>query len=122
MFIDNLTKLMEERKITEYKLAKDIGITQSVITRWKQGSYPGIDKIEKLVDYFQVSSDLLIFGLEKKDDLPEDQKQLIENYKKCNKEIQQSISSLAAAGAVASETVATGEKTGNGNLYSSKTG
>lgn len=48
--------LRDEKKVTDYKVAVDTGITKSTFTDWKNGrSNPKVDKLKKLADYFGVS-------------------------------------------------------------------
>lgn len=56
-------KLLEERGITAYRVAKDTGITTATLTSWKQGKYrPKREKLQKIADYFGVSIDYLMTG------------------------------------------------------------
>ena len=60
IFIENLLNLMNQRGITAYQLEKEIGIKQSTFGKWKKGSQPTLDNIIKILNYFQVSPDILI--------------------------------------------------------------
>ena len=61
MFADIFSKLLEERNITAYKLAKDIGVSNNRISEWKrQIVMPSADMLMKLSDYFNVSVDYLL--------------------------------------------------------------
>lgn len=52
---EKYAKLREEKKVTDYRVAIDTGITKSTFTDWKNGrSEPKIDKLKKLADYFNV--------------------------------------------------------------------
>ena len=58
-------KLLEERGVTAYKVAKATGIAGSTFSDWKSGrSTPKQDKLQKIADYFGVSVDFLITGKE----------------------------------------------------------
>lgn len=58
-------KLLHERGITAYRVAKDTGITTATLTSWKQGKYtPKREKLQKIADYFGVSVDYLMTGKE----------------------------------------------------------
>ncbi len=47
--------LRDEKKLTDYKVAKDTGIPPATISDWKNGLYtPKVDKIMKLAKYFNV--------------------------------------------------------------------
>ncbi len=63
-------KLLRERGVTAYKVAKDTGIGTATLSNWKNGKYtPKQDKMQKLADYFGVSIDYLMTG---KDSTPEE--------------------------------------------------
>lgn len=48
--------LRDEKKITDYKVAQDTGISKSTFSEWKKGTYaPKTDKLLKLAEYFGVS-------------------------------------------------------------------
>lgn len=53
-------KLLKERGVTAYKVAKDTGITTSTLSSWKTGRYtPKPEKLKVLADYFGVSLEYL---------------------------------------------------------------
>lgn len=61
MFNKILKKLMTEKNISNYRLAKEIGVSNSTIANWLNGvSRPNDEKLQKLADYFDVSVDYLI--------------------------------------------------------------
>jgi len=48
-------KLLQENKITAYRVGKDTNIPTSTLSDWKTGrSQPKIDKLQKIADYFDV--------------------------------------------------------------------
>lgn len=48
-------QLLQERGLTNYKVSKDTGIAQSILSAWKNGvSTPKADKIKILAEYFGV--------------------------------------------------------------------
>lgn len=48
-------KLLEERKISTYKVAKETSIPMTCFSDWKSGrSKPKADKLLKIADYFGV--------------------------------------------------------------------
>lgn len=50
-----IAALMQQRGITAYRLSKDTGIPQSVLSDWKTGrSKPKFDKLMILAKYFGV--------------------------------------------------------------------
>jgi transcriptional regulator with XRE-family HTH domain len=55
---DNLLKI---NNVTAYRVAKDTGITYSILSEWKAGrSTPKADKLQKIADYFNVTVEYLI--------------------------------------------------------------
>ena len=63
-------KLLMERGVTAYKVAKATGISTGSMTDWKKGrSAPKVDKLQKIADYFGVSVDYLL-GKEPKEKTP----------------------------------------------------
>lgn len=60
-FSQRLQKLMDKNELSNYRLAKEIDVTDGMIGRWLRGdSIPRGENIEKLVKYFGVSADYLI--------------------------------------------------------------
>ena len=58
---DNFVKIVQEKGLTAYRVAKDTGISPTVFSDWKSGkSSPKIDKIKKIADYLNVSEDYLM--------------------------------------------------------------
>lgn len=58
-------KLLEKYGVTAYKVSKATGIGGSTFTDWKNGrSVPKQDKLQKIADYFGVTVDYLITGIE----------------------------------------------------------
>lgn len=54
-------KLLNENKITSYKVGKDTGIASATFSDWKNGrSVPKQDKLIKIAEYFDVSIDWLM--------------------------------------------------------------
>lgn len=61
MFSEILRKLMSEKDISNYRVAKDINVSNTTIANWLNGvSRPNNEKLQKLADYFDVSVDYLI--------------------------------------------------------------
>lgn len=61
MFKDLFVQLLQERNISAYKLSKDTGLSEALISNWKSGrQLPKYDSIKMLCDYFNVSADYLL--------------------------------------------------------------
>lgn len=59
-FSDTLARLMEENKISSYRLAKDIGVRVSTVTNWKKGINPNMNHLVAIANRFDVSVDSLV--------------------------------------------------------------
>lgn len=60
---EKFSHLLEKTNKTAYKVSKDTGIAQSVLSDWKRGiSNPKADKLKRLADYFGVSIEYFLEG------------------------------------------------------------
>ncbi len=58
---ENYERILKERGLTNYKVSKDTGIAQSVLSTWKtKGTTPRADKLQILAEYLGVSVDYLL--------------------------------------------------------------
>jgi transcriptional regulator with XRE-family HTH domain len=66
LFIERLIYLMNKRSVTKYRLSKDIGISDSLISKWQRNTAtePSASILYKLSEYFQVSMEWLLVGKE----------------------------------------------------------
>lgn len=57
----NIQKHMDLNGVSRTKLSKDLGVSYSTISDWINGkTYPRIDKIEMLADYFGIEKSNLV--------------------------------------------------------------
>lgn len=100
MFYERLDKTLKEKNLTLNKLAKGCHIAQSPTTRWKDGTLPCLDSFRKICQYLDVSADYLL-GLENTPlpVLTEQEKMLLEYFRKCSPQIRKSIMRQTASGA-----------------------
>ncbi|WP_143322526.1 helix-turn-helix transcriptional regulator [Clostridium sp. HBUAS56010] len=62
-------KLLLRYGVTAYKVAKATGISQTTLSDWKRGrSTPKSDNMRKIADYFGITLDYLMSGVESKDE------------------------------------------------------
>lgn len=59
MIVERIRQLCDERKISIAELERKLNLANSSIRKWEKGN-PGIDKVEKVADYFNVSTDYLL--------------------------------------------------------------
>lgn len=67
---ENIQYYLDQNKINSVKMAEDLNINYTTVRNWIQGrSYPRIDKIEMMANYFGVEKSDLIERHTKKDNL-----------------------------------------------------
>ncbi|MDE7373430.1 MAG: helix-turn-helix domain-containing protein [Clostridia bacterium] len=61
MFAEKLNKILEEYKISRYRMAKDLKVSQQTVANWCYGlSEPKAKQIVIICKYLDVSSDYLL--------------------------------------------------------------
>lgn len=89
-YIERLSKILDEKNITAYKLCKDLNLPKNTINNWKNGSLPKIDKFAEIVNYLEISPYFLL-GIENKNEefcITEQEKEIIKAYRNVSKEVQ----------------------------------
>ena len=88
MLSEILKDLRTRKRISQATLAEVLEVTQQAVQRWECGkSRPDVESLEKLSDYFKVSTDYLLgrSGNNYCQLLSSEQEQLIDDYSKLNK-------------------------------------
>ena len=60
MFWDNFYNLCVKKGIKPNPVAKELGISSASLTKWKNGTTPNSDALQKIAEYFDVSVDYLL--------------------------------------------------------------
>ena len=88
MFFDIFSDLCKEKGVSRTKAAEEIGLSNSITTKWKKtGATPGGETLERVAVYFGVSIDRLL-GKEEKEKSPDEyvltegERKLIELFRK----------------------------------------
>ena len=59
----NIFQLMDKQGVTAYKLSKETGISESVISRWRSGEQsPSVSNLVKVAHYFKCGLSELMKG------------------------------------------------------------
>ena len=67
---DRILNLRKSREISQEELADKIGVSRQAVSKWEsEQSTPDIDKIILLSDYFDVTTDYLLKGIEPTDNV-----------------------------------------------------
>lgn len=84
---ERLDTLLKKSGVTPYKLAKDIGISQSSLSEWKRGnSIPKYEKLVKIAGYFNVSVNYLNGRSDEEQPAEDDNKELLDRLMSMVKE------------------------------------
>lgn len=59
-FFEQYSRLCKERGMSANGAAKEIGLPSSSVTYWKRGSLPQKKTLERVAEYFGVSTDYLL--------------------------------------------------------------
>ena len=75
-------ELCKSKNIKPSAVAIDIGLSNSITTKWRNGALPKGEILLKLSDYFNCSTDYLLTGKEKSpsSDLTDKGRELLEMY------------------------------------------
>ena len=65
-FGERLRKLRRDRDVTQNQLAEYLGIRGAAVGKWEtmENAYPNTDTLIKLAEYFHVSTDYLLRGIQ----------------------------------------------------------
>jgi HTH-type transcriptional regulator, competence development regulator len=75
MLGERIAKLRKEKKLSQYDLAERLGFSRGKLANYEQGSrQPDYDTLEKIADYFEVTTDYLLGRTDKRDGKFEDKK------------------------------------------------
>lgn len=67
-FSKNLVRIRKERKVSQSELAKELGLTQQVVSGYEKGKCcPNFEVATKIADYFNISLDTLAGHIVKDD-------------------------------------------------------
>lgn len=102
MFKKRLAELMEENRLTKAKLADETGIPLQTICNWvNRGSQPSADRVAKLADYFEVSTDYLLgrsneLGIIETDaNLSQDEEELLMIFRRMDEKVKYQVLGFA---------------------------
>ena len=88
MFIEKLEEILKEQNSNINQLAKSTGINQQAMSKWKNGSMPGIDKLKMICEYLNVSADYLLEIQPREPDiLTPEEKILLEQFRRIEDDV-----------------------------------
>lgn len=70
-FAQILKKLMDERQVTNYELAKKLDIHPTTVANWLDGAMPRKKMLSRIADFFEVSTDYLLGAENEKSPAPD---------------------------------------------------
>lgn len=80
---DRILENTNKKGITGKQLGEMLSLKKSPLTDWKNNkSRPTIDQIMKMCEIFAISADELLFGIKDKTNLTENERELLEHFRK----------------------------------------
>ena len=100
MFKDIFKQLIQNSGLSSYQISKDTGISESLISHWKNGrQLPKYDSLNILADYFNVSGDYLLgrednnISIKNEEKITEQEHKVLSAYRQ-NTNMQQAVNKL----------------------------
>lgn len=91
----NILHYMEKQGVNATELCKDLGFKQNTFSDWVNAkTYPRIDAIEKMAQYFHISKAFLVEDIKEIDAFTQDERQMIIDFRNADKSTQESIRRL----------------------------
>ena len=96
MFADRVKYLRQSRELNQVQFAQKMGVTKQSVSNWENDNImPSVDMLERIADYFKVSTDYLL-GLTDEPEPPmhisKEEKALVETYRSLSREQRELIS------------------------------
>lgn len=66
MFFDNFSNLCEQKGVSCKRATQEIGLSNSICTKWRKGAVPNGETLNRIAEYFGVSVEYLLNGENKK--------------------------------------------------------
>lgn len=76
MFYDRFVELCKKKNVSANRALIDCKISRTAVAKWKSGSTPNGSNIQKLADYFNVSTDYLLGTETEKAPVSNDKRQI----------------------------------------------
>lgn len=93
----NIRHYMDKNEVTATDLCKALDIKQNTFSDWVNAkTYPRIDKIERMAQYFKISKAFLVEDITELDIITDDEKKMIREFRKADKVTQDAIRRLLA--------------------------
>ena len=93
----NIRHYMDKNEVTATDLCKALDIKQNTFSDWVNAkTYPRIDKIERMAQYFKISKAFLVEDITELDIITDDEKKMISEFRKADKITQDAIRRLLA--------------------------
>ena len=84
IFWENYYKLSKSIGKSPNKVAEELKIASGTVSAWKKGSPPNSERLIAIADYFGVTTDYLLGRSGSDPELPEDERELLANYRRAD--------------------------------------
>ena len=95
----NIQHYMDKEGVNATELCNVLGFKQNTFSDWVNAkTYPRIDAIEKMAQYFKISKAFLVEDIKEIDAFTQDERQMIIDFRNADKSTQESIRRLLEYG------------------------
>lgn len=81
-YLEVIDMKLKEKNITAKKMLSDLNYSHSLITQWRNGNVPSIDKIIAVAEYLNVPVSYLLGEVQAFELLSDDEQNFLENYRR----------------------------------------
>lgn len=81
MYLQIIDQKLKEKNITAKKMLSDLNYSHSLITQWRKGNVPSLDKIIAVAEYLDVPVSYLLGEVQAFETLADDEQNFLKNYR-----------------------------------------
>lgn len=81
MYLQIIDQKLKEKNITARKMLLDLHLSNNLLTKWRKGNVPSLDKITAIAQYLDVPVSYLLGEVQAFEILAEDEQNFLKNYR-----------------------------------------
>lgn len=81
MFLQIIDMKLKEKNISARKMLLDLHLSNNLLTKWRKGNVPSLDKITAIAQYLDVPVSYLLGEVQAFETLADDEQNFLKNYR-----------------------------------------
>lgn len=81
MYLQIIDQKLKEKNISARKMLLDLHLSNNLLTKWRKGNVPSLDKITAIAQYLDVPVSYLLGEVQAFEILAEDEQNFLKNYR-----------------------------------------